>query len=210
MRSLTQILAVALTLLHLSPASARFVIEQGGLKIRLPTTAAKQHLAGFSVSLANFGSPKYGGELVYVATTACLSAARYTCCDLIHVLFRRGRLEYIEKAHGHPETTCTNTDCKYGCSNFTVSLLPSKAAITAWYRTEGHPRPCLQSQANPPFHLNPHANPGNPDEVTNYIMLVDRGPGRPWRCLSPPQAALPVICSLQNSAYDEASRTSSS
>ena len=34
-----------------------------------------------------------------------------------------------------------------------------------------------QSQASPPFHLNSHPNPGNPDEVTNYIMLVDRGPG---------------------------------
>ena len=68
MRSLGQILAVAVTLFCLSPARARFVIEQGGLKIKLPATAAAKHRSGFSVSLANFGSPKYGGELVYVAT----------------------------------------------------------------------------------------------------------------------------------------------
>ena len=45
-------------------AAGRFVIEQGGLKITFPRTAAKAHPQGFDMSLANFGSPKYGGSLM--------------------------------------------------------------------------------------------------------------------------------------------------
>ena len=45
-------------------AESRFVIEQGGLKITFPKTAAKAHPKGFDMSLANFGSPKYGGSLM--------------------------------------------------------------------------------------------------------------------------------------------------
>lgn len=40
-----------------------FVIEQGGLKIKYPSAARLAHLKGFDMSLANFGAPKYGGEL---------------------------------------------------------------------------------------------------------------------------------------------------
>jgi hypothetical protein len=43
---------------------SRFVIEQGGLKITFPKAAAKAHPKGFDMSLANFGSPKYGGSLM--------------------------------------------------------------------------------------------------------------------------------------------------
>ena len=65
MRAHAQIVATAAATLCLACAvSGRFVIEQGGLKIKLPSAAAQQHRNGFSVSLANFGSPKYGGELV--------------------------------------------------------------------------------------------------------------------------------------------------
>ena len=61
-----QILATAaLTVCLAGTVCGRFVIEQGGLKIKLPSEAAQQHPQGFPVSLANFGSPKYGGELVY-------------------------------------------------------------------------------------------------------------------------------------------------
>ena len=45
-------------------AESRFVIEQGGLKITFPQTAARAHPKGFDMSLANFGSPKYGGSLM--------------------------------------------------------------------------------------------------------------------------------------------------
>jgi hypothetical protein len=45
-------------------SEARFVIEQGGLKITFPTAAAKAHPKGFDMSLANFGAPKYGGSLM--------------------------------------------------------------------------------------------------------------------------------------------------
>lgn len=45
-------------------ADSRFVIETGGLKITFPQAAAKAHPKGFDMSLANFGSPKYGGFLM--------------------------------------------------------------------------------------------------------------------------------------------------
>jgi hypothetical protein len=59
-------LAVALGLAAAlcSLAEARFVIEQGGLKITFPKSAAKLHPNGFDMSLANFGAPKYGGSLM--------------------------------------------------------------------------------------------------------------------------------------------------
>lgn len=57
---------VALGLLAIlcSLAQARFVIEQGGLKVTFPKSAAKAHPNGFDMSLANFGAPKYGGSLM--------------------------------------------------------------------------------------------------------------------------------------------------
>lgn len=59
-------LAVVLGLAVLSGSlvQARFVIEQGGLKISFPKAAAKAHPKGFDMSLANFGAPKYGGSLM--------------------------------------------------------------------------------------------------------------------------------------------------
>ena len=48
----------------LSRVRARFDIETGGLKIKFPTEAAAAHKAGFEIALANFGAPKYGGQLV--------------------------------------------------------------------------------------------------------------------------------------------------
>lgn len=48
----------------LSLVQSRFDIETGGLKIKLPTGAAAEHRGGFEIALANFGSPRYGGELV--------------------------------------------------------------------------------------------------------------------------------------------------
>ena len=56
------VIVILCVLAHL--ASARFIIEQGGLKIKFPASAAQQHQSGFDMSLANFGAPKYGGELV--------------------------------------------------------------------------------------------------------------------------------------------------
>ncbi len=55
---LTVVLALAGT------SQALFVIEKGALKIKFPRKAAQAHRDGFDVSMANFGSPKYGGELM--------------------------------------------------------------------------------------------------------------------------------------------------
>ncbi len=44
-------------------ASSVFVVEHGGLQIRFPDDARQAHSSGFDMYLANFGAPKYGGEL---------------------------------------------------------------------------------------------------------------------------------------------------
>ena len=60
-----QAAALLLALLALAgSAQALFVIEKGALKIKFPRGAAQAHREGFDVSMANFGSPKYGGELM--------------------------------------------------------------------------------------------------------------------------------------------------
>jgi len=43
---------------------ARFIVESGGLKIKFPDAAKSKYPDGFDTSLANFGSPKYGGSIV--------------------------------------------------------------------------------------------------------------------------------------------------
>ena len=48
----------------LAHVESRFDIEVGGLKIKLPTQAAATYHEGFEIALANFGAPKYGGQLV--------------------------------------------------------------------------------------------------------------------------------------------------
>ena len=53
------VLASSLCLAFL--AEARFDIEKGRLKVKLPVSATGQ---SFETALANFGSPRYGGELV--------------------------------------------------------------------------------------------------------------------------------------------------
>lgn len=53
MRILLLLLAVAAAA---GTARARFVIEEGGLKIALPDTAKKQYPGGFDMALANFGA----------------------------------------------------------------------------------------------------------------------------------------------------------
>jgi hypothetical protein len=45
-------------------AQARFIVEQGGLQIKFPDAAKSEFPNGFDTSLANFGSPKYGGSIV--------------------------------------------------------------------------------------------------------------------------------------------------
>lgn len=65
MVSITNLVVVlGLAVLSGSIVQARFVIEQGGLKISFPKAAAKAHPKGFDMSLANFGAPKYGGSLM--------------------------------------------------------------------------------------------------------------------------------------------------
>jgi hypothetical protein len=77
----------------LSIADSRFIIEKSGLKLRFPPDAASRspYSAGFDMSLANFGAPEYGGELV-------------------------GKLVYVDKDYGH-SYTC-EPECKYACAAF--------------------------------------------------------------------------------------------
>ena len=57
--------AFVLFVSSISPAQAVFVVEHGGLQIRFPENARQEHSSGFDMYLANFGAPKYGGELRY-------------------------------------------------------------------------------------------------------------------------------------------------
>ena len=47
-----------------SCVDARFIVEKGAIQIRFPDAAKRAYPNGFDTSLANFGSPKYGGEVV--------------------------------------------------------------------------------------------------------------------------------------------------
>lgn len=55
--------SASLTLCLVRSVIGTFIIEKGGLKIALPSDKAREYKDGFDMSLANFGSPKYGGEL---------------------------------------------------------------------------------------------------------------------------------------------------
>ena len=72
-------LVVCCQTLLFATAHARFVIEQGGLQIRLPAEAKKAHPNGFDMSLANFGAPKYGGDLLYVPSLQNVFVSRQGC-----------------------------------------------------------------------------------------------------------------------------------
>lgn len=65
MAPLMSLAALCLCLLA-TQSNARFHIETAGLRIVLPTDASKQYEQGFETSLGNFGSPVYGGQLMYV------------------------------------------------------------------------------------------------------------------------------------------------
>jgi hypothetical protein len=55
-------LATALALASApAPAAARFVVEKAGLRVTWPSGA---HPRPISMSLANFGTPLYGGQLM--------------------------------------------------------------------------------------------------------------------------------------------------
>ena len=178
MRGSSQILATAAVTLCLACAvRSRFVIEQGGLKIKLPASAAAQHRQGFPVSLANFGSPKYGGELVYGPWGAAWPAHRPGTgsadpCGLQGPPGVRGEEPRAPRDHMRHLRLQVWVQQLHG------------ALAAAWQCAWQDPRIItrltglpLQSEAHPPFKLNPHTNPQDPDEVTNYVMLVDRGPG---------------------------------
>ena len=191
-----QAAALLLALLALAgSAQALFVIEKGALKIKFPRGAAQAHREGFDVSMANFGSPKYGGELMCGPQEqacwgiACLdSKAGSSAHDLTDGSPRcSGKLVYPDKEHGHPNTCVPS--CNFACQNFSVSgLMCYLSAARTW-----PPLACLADctvrlaqSASPPFKLNHQAEPG---QRTNYIMLVDRGP-RPCPALCCSYAAL--------------------
>jgi hypothetical protein len=58
-----RLFVASLALCLVKSAIGTFFIEQGGLKIAFPKDGARDYKDGFDMSLANFGSPKYGGEL---------------------------------------------------------------------------------------------------------------------------------------------------
>lgn len=77
-RFVAQLLAAALAAVALGPlpASARFVIEEGGLRVVLPDDAKKQYPMGFDMALANFGAPGRQGFL-------CLGRCRIRGCTRV-------------------------------------------------------------------------------------------------------------------------------
>ena len=139
-----QAAALLLALLALAgSAQALFVIEKGALKIKFPRGAAQAHREGFDVSMANFGSPKYGGELMCVPQEqacwgiACFfSKAGSPAHDLTYGSPRcSGKLVYPDKEHGHPNTCVPS--CNFACQNFSVSGLMCYLLPPA----PGRPRP---------------------------------------------------------------------
>lgn len=85
-------------LLSTKAVYGRFVVEQGGIRIKLPDAARQKYAEGFDASLANFGSPKYGGAVV-------------------------GSLIYIHRDYGY-EQSCPTNDCNYGCDELSEAKPP--------------------------------------------------------------------------------------
>ncbi|KAL4443975.1 hypothetical protein ABPG75_011712 [Micractinium tetrahymenae] len=81
-----------------APVAARFVIEEGGLRVVLPDDAKKQYPQGFDMALANFGAPRYGGTL-------------------------RGRLIYIHSDFKQT-ASCAPANCSYACQDLTKANPP--------------------------------------------------------------------------------------
>lgn len=80
------LLLAGLALCLVRSAVGTFFIEQGGLKIAFPPDAARDYRDGFDMSLANFGSPRYGGELrgklVYPKKGhTCSPSCNFACKD---------------------------------------------------------------------------------------------------------------------------------
>jgi hypothetical protein len=90
---------VALSLAALcSTVDSRFVVEQGGIKVKFPASARSKYPKGFDTSLANFGSPKYGGSIV-------------------------GSLVYVDESYGE-DFECKPIPCNYGCQPFSEAKPP--------------------------------------------------------------------------------------
>ena len=56
--------AVLASLCLWTGVNARFIVEKGAIQLRFPDAAKRTYPNGFDTSLANFGSPRYGGEVV--------------------------------------------------------------------------------------------------------------------------------------------------
>jgi len=87
--------ACVAALLYIGTVQARFVVEQAGISIKFPASARQKYKNGFEMSIANFGSPKYGGAVV-------------------------GSLVYVSKDWGYDQT-CPSAECNYGCDDFADS-----------------------------------------------------------------------------------------
>lgn len=91
-------IALLAVLLACGGVGARFVIEEGGLKVVLPPEAKSQYPKGFDVALANFGAPRYGGTL-------------------------RGRLVYVDPDYYSDKHTCS-PPCVFACQDFGAATPP--------------------------------------------------------------------------------------
>ncbi|KAK9795904.1 hypothetical protein WJX73_006236 [Symbiochloris irregularis] len=79
-------------------AECKFDIEKGGLRIKLPASAAAEHSGGFEIALGNFGSPRYGGELL-------------------------AKMVYVDPEAGYP-SQCFPEACNYACEPFSEASPP--------------------------------------------------------------------------------------
>ena len=136
---------------------ARFVIEEGGIKVVLPPEAKEKYKQGFDVALANFGEPPRRVAHRRRVRRALAPPARSPHMPpLLLPPLRsgapryggalRGRLIYVSKDYGQ-DYTCS-PPCIYGCQDFQVGPLAGMVATRSSRRTvrqqeqQGHPCGC--------------------------------------------------------------------
>jgi len=178
------LLALAVLVLA-SSAQALFVIEKGALKIKFPRSAATAHRDGFDVSMANFGSPKYGGELMCGPSSESgaflVKVGLYSQHDLSGFLpGDSGKLVYPDKEHGH-ENTCV-PGCNFACQSFSVRPHVLRFALR------------LRAQASCPALTGCPACRRKPRRRSSSTTRRSLGSGRITSCLSTGGHVRAVAC----------------
>ena len=113
------LLVVLATTVH-----SRFIVEQGGIKVKFPVSARQKYPKGFDTSLANFGgwySVELGQHDVAVLVrnhckreqNLCVTSHACTCCRFAKV--RRFHCVSHLSCHHLLACSCANKECHGDC-----------------------------------------------------------------------------------------------